>query len=89
MKNLAFKRLVVASDTLESGNQFEFKPRFNLITANDNSLGKSTLAKLLFWTLGGDPVLDVTWTSFDVRCLVDFSVGNDTYQRSQVFRRWV
>lgn len=80
MKNLEFKQLVVASDTLKSGNQFEFKPRFNLITANDNSFGKSTLAKLLFWTLGGDPVLDVTWTSFDVRCLVDFSVGNETYQ---------
>lgn len=79
MKNLVFKRLVVASDTLKSGNQFEFKPRFNLITANDNSFGKSTLAKLLFWALGGDPVLDVTWTSFDVRCLVEFSVGNETY----------
>lgn len=80
MKNLAFKRLVVASDTLKSGNQFEFKPRFNLITANDNSFGKSTLAKLLFWTLGGDPVFDVTWTGFDVRCLVDFNVGNENYQ---------
>lgn len=80
MKSLVFKRLVVASDTLKSGNQFEFKPRFNLITANDNSFGKSTLAKLLFWTLGGDPVLDVTWMEFDVRCLVDFSVGNETYQ---------
>ena len=80
MENLAFKRLVVASDTLKSGNQFEFKPRFNLITANDNSVGKSTLAKLLFWALGGDPVFDVTWAGFDVRCLVDFSVGNETYQ---------
>ena len=80
MKNLVFKRLVVASDTLKSGNQFEFKPRFNLITANDNSFGKSTLAKLLFWTLGGDPALDVTWMGFDVRCLVDFSVGNEPYQ---------
>ncbi|MDZ5613986.1 hypothetical protein U2261_05205 [Achromobacter xylosoxidans] len=80
MENLVFKRLVVASDTLKSGNQFEFKPRFNLITASDNSVGKSTLAKLLFWALGGDPVLDVTWTGFDVRCLVDFSVGNQTYQ---------
>lgn len=80
MKNLVFKQLVVASDTLKSGNQFEFKPCFNLITANDNSYGKSTLAKLLFWTLGGDPVFDVTWMGFDVRCLVEFSVGNDTYQ---------
>ncbi|QZA78688.1 hypothetical protein K4H28_04560 [Deefgea tanakiae] len=80
MKNLAFKRLVVASDTLKSGNQFEFKPRFNLITANDNSFGKSTLAKLLFWTLGGDLELDITWASFDVRCLVDFTIGGETYQ---------
>ncbi|MDN5536923.1 hypothetical protein [Comamonas sp.] len=80
MRNLAFKRLVVASDTQKSGNRFEFKPRFNLITANDNSFGKSTLAKLLFWTLGGEPVLDVTWLSLDVRCLLDFSVDGETYQ---------
>ncbi|WP_115540234.1 hypothetical protein [Xanthomonas campestris] len=80
MKKLAFERLVVTSDSLRSGNQFEFKPRFNLITANDNSFGKSTLAKLLFWTLGGDPALDATWTGFDVRCLVDFTVGDESYQ---------
>lgn len=61
MKNLVFKRLVVASDSLKSGNQFEFQPRFNLITANDNSFGKSTLAKLLFWTLGGDPEAFHAW----------------------------
>lgn len=80
MRNLEFKRLVVASDILKSGNQFEFKPRFNLITADDNSFGKSTLAKLLFWALGVDPALDSTWAGFDVRCLVNFSVGNEPYQ---------
>ena len=80
MPNLVFKRLTIASDTLKSANQYNFKPRFNLITGNDNSLGKSTLAKLLFWTLGGDPNLDFTWQSFDVRALVDFSIGNATYQ---------
>jgi hypothetical protein len=80
MSNLVFKRLVIASDTQKSANLFNFQPRFNLITGNDNSLGKSTLAKLLFWTLGGDPDLDVTWQSFDVRSLVDFSIGNSTYQ---------
>lgn len=80
MPNLVFKRLIVASDTLKSANQFTFQSRFNLITANDNSFGKSTLAKLLFWTLGGDPDLDFTWESFDVRALVDFSIGADTYQ---------
>lgn len=80
MPNLVFKRLTIASDTLKSANQYNFKPRFNLITGNDNSIGKSTLAKLLFWTLGGDPSLDFTWQSFDVRALVDFSIGNAAYQ---------
>jgi outer membrane murein-binding lipoprotein Lpp len=80
MPNLVFKRLTIASDTLKSANQYNFKPRFNLITGNDNSLGKSTLAKLLLWTLGSDPDLDFTWQSFDVRALVDFSIGNAAYQ---------
>lgn len=80
MPNLVFKRLTIASDTQKSANQYHFKPRLNLITGNDNSIGKSTLAKLLFWTLGGDPDLDFTWQSFDVRALVDFSIGNTTYQ---------
>ncbi len=80
MSNLVFKRLVIASDTQKSANLFNFQPRFNLITGNDNSLGKSTLAKLLFWTLGGDPDLDITWQSFDVRSMVDFNIGNSTYQ---------
>lgn len=80
MLSLVFKRLTIASDTLKSANQFNFKPRFNLITGNDNSLGKTTLAKLLLWTLGADPDLDFTWQSFDVRALVDFSIGNATYQ---------
>jgi hypothetical protein len=69
MPNLVFKRLTIASDTLKSANQYTFKPRFNLITGNDNSIGKSTLAKLLFWTLGGDPSLDFTWQSFGIRAL--------------------
>lgn len=80
MRNLVFKRLVVGSDILKSGNQFEFKPRFNLITANNNSVGKSTLAKLLLWTLGASPHLDDIWCDCDARCLVDFSIGNENYQ---------
>lgn len=80
MPNLVFKRLTIASDTLKSANQYNFNPRFNLITGNDNSIGKSTLAKLLLWTLGGNPTFDFTWRSFDVRALVDFSIGNAVYK---------
>lgn len=78
--NLSFKCLTVASDTQKSANQFTFQPRFNLITGDDNSIGKSTIAKLLLWTLGCDPKFDETWKSFDVRALVEFDIDNEDYQ---------
>lgn len=80
MPNLIFKRLTVASDTQSAANQFEFHPEFNLITANDNSVGKSTVAKLLQWTLGAEPILDTTWQSLDVRALVEFEVNKRLYK---------
>lgn len=80
MPNLVFKRLTITSDTLKSANQFTFQPRFNLITGNDNSLGKSTLAKMLFWSLGCDPELDTTWQGFNVRGVVEFTVGNTAFE---------
>lgn len=80
MSNLVFKRLTVASDTLKSANEYTFSPRFNLITANDNSLGKSTIAKLLCWTVGCEPELDSTWQTFDIRAIVEFDIENQTYE---------
>lgn len=81
MPNLVFKRLTITSDTQKSGNQFTFQPKFNLITGGvDNSLGKSTLAKMLLWSLGCDPDLDTTWQGFDVRTMVEFTIGNAAFE---------
>lgn len=80
MQSLIFKQLTVISDTQKLGNQYSFHPRKNLITGNDNSIGKSTLVKLLYWGLGCDPQFDVTWSSFDVKTIVDFSIGQNNYQ---------
>lgn len=55
MKNLVFQQLVVISKSKKLGNLFKFNPHLNLITAKNNSFGKSTLAKLLVWTLGCEP----------------------------------
>lgn len=79
MKNLYFKQLLLLSNTQKSGNQFKFNKRYNLITANDNSVGKTTLAKLLFWTFGTEPVLDKTWTNTDTKVLVDFEIDGQEY----------
>lgn len=79
MSNLKFKRLLILSNSTKSANQFEFSETLNLITAVDNSVGKSTLAKLLFWGVGCDPALDTNWTTTDSKTIVEFSVDNDNY----------
>lgn len=80
MKNLVFQRLIVISKSQKKGNQFKFASHLNLITAKNNSYGKSTLAKLLVWTLGCEPYLDETWQNLDVHCRVDFNIEKDDYR---------
>lgn len=79
MKNLYFKQLLVLSNTQKSGNQFRFSKRYNLVIADDNSVGKSTLAKLLFWTFGAEPELAKSWKDTDSKALVVFEIDGQEY----------
>jgi hypothetical protein len=54
-----------------------------LITAKDNSVGKSTVVKLLLWGLGCNPYFDTNWKSLDTRVIVTFDVEDKEYS---VFR---
>lgn len=83
MQSLKFKQLLLLSLSTKSANQFVFQERLNLITAKDNSVGKSTLVKLIFWTLGCDPVLDNKWQNLDCKTLLDFTVGDIDYRISR------
>lgn len=80
MLSLKFKRLLILSHSEKSGNQFTFKDGLNLITADDNSVGKSTLVKLLYWGLGCDPTFDSIWNKLKCRTIVEFSIDKDSYQ---------
>ncbi|WP_405122357.1 hypothetical protein ACI514_21760 [Pseudomonas sp. M20] len=75
MENLYIKRLTLVSDTDKSANQFEFSNRYNLITANDNSFGKSTLAKMIVWAFGCSPSLDHVWLDLNCKVLLEFEIG--------------
>lgn len=80
MQSLKFSRLLVLSNSEKSANQFEFSKTLNLITANDNSVGKSTLLKLIFWTFGCEPEFDTTWKSKDCTAVVEFEIANKLYK---------
>lgn len=91
MKSLKFKRLLVLSNSIKSANLFEFSKTLNLITATDNSVGKSTLLKLLLWGLGCEPELDTTWNAQDCKTIVDFEIEENNYHiqryKNQIFFR--
>ncbi|TAM85140.1 hypothetical protein EPN42_15830 [bacterium] len=74
MSALIFKRLFVQSTTQKLAGQFRFEPGLNLITGDDNSIGKSTLVRLPLWTLGCDFNFDASWTALDVRTILEFEV---------------
>ncbi|MEI8707345.1 hypothetical protein [Pseudoalteromonas sp. B62] len=83
MKGLQFQRLVLLSDSKRTANQFTFPKRFNLVTGSDNSVGKSTLVKNLFWALGCDPHFDKDWKSNDVKTILYFTVNKNKYIASR------
>jgi hypothetical protein len=79
MPNLKFDQLLVMSDSLKAARQFKFSKTLNLITAKDNTVGKSTVVKLLFWVLGCEPTFDTTWKNCDCKCLLNFTIDNEEY----------
>lgn len=79
MRSLTFQRLVLISDSKKLANQFSFQKRLNLITGKDNSIGKSTLAKSLLWSLGCDPVFDEEWKSNDIKSILYFTINDKEY----------
>ncbi len=79
MRNLRFKQLLLLSNSQKSANQFKFKKKYNLVIADDNSVGKSTLVKLPLWVLGCEPVLDTKWDILDCKVLLKFSLDGEDY----------
>lgn len=79
MRGLRFQRIVLISDSKRLANQFVFPERLNLITGNDNSIGKSTLVKSLFWAIGCEPKFDQEWKSHDVKAILYFNVDGVEY----------
>jgi len=80
MRNLKYNQLHVVSNTLKAGNRFKLNPKLNLIKAEDNDVGKSTLVKLIFWALGCEPFFDTTWESTDSKVILEFTVDSKKYE---------
>lgn len=62
MKNVYFKSIIIADLQSETARSQTFEKGFNVITSADNHVGKSSLLKSLYYTLGTEVKFDSVWT---------------------------
>lgn len=62
MKNVYFKSIIIADLQSETARSQTFEKGFNVITSADNHVGKSSLLKSLYYTLGAEVKFDSVWT---------------------------
>lgn len=80
MRKLILEKITIISHSTKSARQFEFGRNLTLITADDgNSVGKSTLAKMVFWSFGCDPLFSPVWKALDCSSIITFSIDEESY----------
>lgn len=80
MKSLIFESLELLSLTEKKARKVMFHPRLTVITGK-NRVGKSSLIKCIYWTLGAEPaVVHPKWKDVNVKSLLTFTVDGTRYQ---------
>ncbi|ECE6260604.1 hypothetical protein T072_06695 [Salmonella enterica subsp. enterica] len=93
MRKLVLEKITIISHSTKSARQFEFGRNLTLITADDgNSVGKSTLAKMIFWSFGCEPLFSSVWKELDCSSIINFSIDGESisihrYKNEMSFRK--
>lgn len=77
-KQLLLKQLTILSIPEKSAKTVTFHPQRNLITG-ENDVGKSSIIKSIYHSLGADVHFDNVWKKADAISLLTFSYGNEDY----------
>lgn len=80
MKELIFNNILIADCSKKTAKYQEFSRGFNVITSSDNHVGKSSLLKSLYYTLGAEVEFDRTWDKSSKLYIVDFSIDDKRYK---------
>lgn len=77
-KQLLIKELTILSIPEKSAKTVTFHPQRNLITG-ENDVGKSSIIKSIYHSLGADVHFDSVWEKADAISLLTFSYSNKNY----------
>ncbi|CEK39996.1 hypothetical protein [Paraclostridium sordellii] len=87
MSSLFVKNLYIFECTNKLAKKVEFKYGINIITSDSekgNSVGKSSILRSIYHTLGADGEFNSEWASTSKTYLLEFEIDNNTYY---IYRR--
>lgn len=74
MKEMYFDNILIADVVDKTAHFHEFKRGFNVVTSNDNHVGKSSLLKSLYYTMGAEVDFDNVWNKNTKLYVVEFYI---------------
>jgi len=88
MNEMYFKNILIADLKDRTARFQEFEKGFNVITSNENHVGKSSLLKSLYYTLGAEVDYDSVWNKNTKIYIVEICVNDKTYKVARFQKRF-
>ena len=80
MKNMYFKNILIADVQNKTARFVSFKKGLNVITSSENHVGKSSIIKSLYYTLGAEVKFDNRWNKNSKITIVTIDVDGFEYR---------
>lgn len=88
MKEVYFKNLLIADLQAHTARIQSFEKGLNVVTSEDNHVGKSSLLKSLYYTLGAEVDFDSVWDKQSKLYIATLGVGEKEYHIARFLRRF-
>lgn len=88
MKEVYFKNLMIADLQKHTARVQSFEKGLNVVTSEDNHVGKSSLLKALYYTLGAEVDFDSVWDKHSKLYIATLSVGENEYRVVRFLKRF-
>lgn len=79
MNSVYFQKILIADIYQKKAKSATFAKGINVVSSNENHVGKSSLIKSLYYSLGADIDYDNTWDKNTKLYILDFSINDTKY----------
>ena len=86
MNGIYFKNVLIADVEKKTAKYQEFHPGTNVITSDQNHVGKSSLVKSLYYAMGAEVEFDEIWGKTTKLTIVEFCLKDKTYKIARMHK---